>query len=175
MANYAKQGLNTGYYGAEGGFMPIFSCGAQSLAPSLLTGDGSHMSFWTSIVIHVAALALNLAANITFMTASHSDGKDLLWAWALFSLIAHATAVIGTLTYTGFVRNTLGMPNVLTLGFGLFFGAIVATGKISYSHSDMAADAIENVLYNLSIVMQVFGMSSVLVNSIVASSKSGGL
>ena len=59
-----KQQSNTGYYGAEGGIMPIFSFGAQPLAPSLLTGDGSHMSFWVSVAIHVAALALNLSANI---------------------------------------------------------------------------------------------------------------
>jgi hypothetical protein len=175
MANYAKQGSNTGYYGADGGLMPVFSCGAQALAPSLLTGDGSHMTFWTAVVIHVAALALNLSANIVFMMASHSDGADLLWAWALFSLITHTIAVLGTLTYTGFVRNALGMPNLLMLVFGLFFGAIVATGKISYAHSGMAADAAENVLYNLSIVFQVFGLSSVLINAIVASSKSGGL
>jgi hypothetical protein len=175
MANYAKQGAATGFYGEQGGIMPVFSCGAQALAPSLLTGDGSHMSFWVAIVVHVAALALNLAANITFFTASHSDGQDLLWTWALFSLIAHTLAVLGTLTYTGFVRNALGMPNVLTFMFGLFFGAIVATGKISYAHSSMPADSTENVLYNLSIVFQVFGMSSVLVNAIVASSKSGGL
>jgi hypothetical protein len=175
MANYAKQGPNTGYYGADGGIMPVFSCGAQALAPSLLTGDGSHMSFWVAIVIHVTALTLNLAANVVFFSADHSSGADLLWTWALFSLIAHTVAVLGTLTYTGFIRNALGMPNVLMFGFGLFFGAIVATGKISYAHSGMAADAAENVLYNLSIVFQVFGMSSVLVNAIVASSKSGGL
>jgi len=175
MANYAKQGPSTGYYGSDGGIMPVFSCGSQALAPSLLTGDGSHMTFWLAVVIHVTALSLNLAANIVFMTASHNNGMDLLWAWALFSLIAHSVAVLGTLTYTAFVRNALGMPNVLMLGFGLFFGAVVATGKISYAHSGMPADSTENVLYNLSIVFQVFGMSSVLINSIVASSKSGGL
>ena len=175
MANYAKQGPATGYYGAEGGLMPIFSCGAKPLAPSLLTGDGSHMTFWTSIVLHVAALALNLSANIVFFTADHSEGMDLYWTWALFSLIAHAVAVLGTLTYTGFVRGALDMPIVLMFGFGLFFAAIVATGKISFAHSGMPADSIENVLYNLSIVFQTFGMSSVLVNAVVASSKSGGL
>jgi len=174
MTNYAKQ-PNTGYYGSEGGIMPVFSCGAQALSPSLLTGDGSHMSFWTAVVIHVAALALNLAANITFFTASRSgESNDLHWTWAIFSLVAHTLAVLGTLTYTGFVRSALGMPNVLVLVIGLFFGAIVATGKISYAQSE-DADAAENVLYNLSIVFQIFGMSSVLVNAIVVSSKSGGL
>lgn len=177
MTNYAKQ-PNTGYYGSEGGIMPVLSCGAQALAPSLLTGDGSHMSFWTAVVIHVAALALNLAANITFLTSSRID---IHLTWALFSLVAHTLAVLGTLTYTGFVRSAVGMPNVLVLLIGLFFGAIVATGKISYAQSVMedadadAPHAAGDLLYNLSIVFQIFGMSSVLVNAIVVSSKSGGL
>jgi hypothetical protein len=45
----------------------------------MLTGDGSHMGFWTAVVLHVAALALNITCNIIFFTASHSDGQDLLW------------------------------------------------------------------------------------------------
>jgi hypothetical protein len=174
MPTFKKQ-ADTGYYGAEGGVMPIFSCGSQPLAPSLLTGDGSHMVFWTSAAIHVVALALNMAANIVFFTASHSENMDLLWTWALFSLIAHAIAVLGTLTYTGFVRNALSMPMVLTLGNGLFFGSIVATAKVSFAHSGMPADSTENVLYNLAILFQVFGMSSIMSNSLVAASKSGGL
>jgi len=170
-----KQGADTGYYGVDGGINAVFSCGASALAPSLLTGDGSHLSFWIAIFVHVAALCLNVAANVVFFSASTSAGADLFWIWAVFSLLAHTTAVVGTLVYTGFVRSPLGMPNVLTLGFGLFFGAIVATGKILYAHSTMAANSAENVLYNLSVVFQVFGMSSVLVNAICAAAKSGGI
>ena len=170
-----KKGADTGSYGAEGGIMPIFSCGSQALAPSLLTGDGSHMALWTSVVIHVAALALNMAANIVFMTASHSTGMDLWWTWAIFSLIAHAIAVLGTLVYTGFVRNALSMPTILTLGTGLFLGAIVATAKISFAHSGMPADSTENVLYNLSAIFQVFGFASIMSNAMVAAAKAGGI
>lgn len=168
-----KQGPNTGYYGADGGIMPVFSCGAQALAPSLLTGDGSHMTFWTSIVIHVAALALNLSANIVFFTADHSEGADLVWSWALFGLITEVVAVLGVLTYVGFVKDTLSMPLILTLGFGLFFGSITAMAKISFAHSSFPADSTEVVLYNSAIVMQIMGMASVLVNAICASAKSG--
>ena len=170
-----KQGAGTTYYAPDGGIMPVFSCGASALAPSLLTGDGSHMSFWVAFVVHCVALCLNLSANIVFFTADHSSGADLFWVWAMFSLLAHTTAVVGTLVYTGFVRSPFGMPNVLTLGIGLFFGAIVATGKISYAHSGMAANSAENVLYNLSVVFQVFGMSSILVNAICVAAKSGGI
>ena len=57
MAKRLSPSAQTGYYGAEGGIMPVFSCGAQPLAPSFLTG-GTHMGLWTAVVIHVAALAL---------------------------------------------------------------------------------------------------------------------
>ena len=67
------------------------------------------------------------------------------------------------------------MPNILVVGIGLFFGAIVATGTISYAHASMAANSHENVLYNLSVIFQVFGMASILVNAICAASKSGGI
>jgi hypothetical protein len=170
-----KKAADTGYYGADGGIMPLFSCGSQALAPSLLTGDGSHMALWASVLIHVTALALNLAANIVFFTSSHAPGMDLVWTWALFSLIAHILAVVGTLVYTGFVRNALTMPTVLTLGTGLFFGAIVATSKVSFAHSGMPADSTENVLYNLSVIFQVFGMASIMSNAIVAAANAGGI
>lgn len=70
---------STGYYGAEGSIMPVFSCGAQPLAPSFLT-DGSHMGFWTAIVIHVAALGLNITANILFLVSDMAKGADLMWS-----------------------------------------------------------------------------------------------
>jgi hypothetical protein len=78
-ANRLNPGPGTSYYGADGGILPIFSFGSKPLAPSMLTGDGSHMGFWTAVVLHVAALALNITCNIIFFTASHSDGQDLLW------------------------------------------------------------------------------------------------
>ena len=175
MATPYKKSSDTGYYGAEGGIMPLFSCGSQALAPSLLSGDGSHMALWTSVLIHVTALALNLAANCIFFTASRSTGADLIWVWALYSIISHCLAVVGTLVYTGFVRNSLSMPTVLTIGTGLFFGAIVATTKCSYAHSGLPADSTENVLYNLSTVFQVFGMASILSNAVVAAARAGGI
>ena len=175
MAVAFKKGAETGYYGADGGVMPIFSCGAQALAPSLLTGDGSHMTFWTSVVIHVAALAINMAANIVFFTASHSDGADLIWTWSLYSLIAHAVAVLGTLTYTAFVRSAVSMPTMLTLGLGLFLSALLATMKTGLMHVSFPADSTENVLFNLSVLFQCFGLSSIVANAFVASAKSGGL
>ena len=170
-----KKGGETGYYGADGGLTPLFSCGSQALAPSLLTGDGSHMALWASVLIHVAALALNLAANIVFFTSSHAPGMDNAWIWALFSLIGHILAVVGTLTFTGFVRNALTMPTVLTLGTGLFFGAIVATAKVSFAHNGMPAESAECVLYNLSTLFQVFGMASIMSNAIVAAARAGGI
>ena len=68
----------TGYYGVEGGIAPLWSCGAQPLAKSFLTGDGSHMNLWTSVVLHVAALAFNMAANIIFFVNSGETAADLL-------------------------------------------------------------------------------------------------
>lgn len=156
--------------------MPIFSCGAQALAPSLLTGDGTHMTFWYNVVLHVAAMALNLSANIVYFTSTHTDGADLLFAWALTSTLAHTLAVVGVLAYTGFVKDALGMPNVLTLLLGLFVGALVATGKVAYAHSgSFAADSAENILFNTSLVFQSLGLASILVSAICAASKSGGL
>ena len=175
MAAFKKSGVDTGYYGEQGGVMPLFSCGGQALAPSLLTGDGSHMLFWMSVLVHVVALALNITANVVFFTASHSSGMDLLWFWALSSLIGHLMAVVGTLVYTGFVRNALSMPTVLTLGMTLFLGALVATAKVSFAHSGLPADSTENVFYNASAFFQVMGIASIMVNSLVVAARSGGI
>lgn len=166
---------STGYYGADGGVMPVFSFGAAKLAPSLLTGDSSHMTLWTSIVIHVVALALTIAANVVFFTHERSEGLDLYWTWAVVSIVSQCVAVVGTLLYTGFVKNALGMPNTLVLGFGLFFLSIVSSAKISFAHSGLPADSTENVLYNLAIVFQIFGMSSIIVNAICVAGGKGGL
>lgn len=170
-----KSGMNTGYYGAQGGIMPLFSCGAQALAPSLLTGDGSHMGLWTSVVLHVAALAINMSANIVFFTASHSEGADLGWTWALVSLLFHVLAVLATLTYTGFVKNALSMPTTFTFMLGFFSVALVATAKISFLHASFPADSVEVVLYNLSIVFQALGLASIFANAFACAAKSGGL
>ena len=166
---------NVGYYGADGGIAPVFSCGAQALAPSFLTGDGSHMGLWTSVVIHVVALSLTIAANIVFFTADRSEGLDLLWGWALSSLLMHALGVLGTLVTTAFVKDVLAVPMINTLGAGLFLGGLIATAKISYAHSGLPADSTENVLYNFALFFQVFGVASIVCNGFCAASKKGGL
>ena len=95
---------STGYYGAQGGIMPVLSFGAQALAHSFLT-TGSHMGFWTAIVIHVAALTLNITANSLFFASDGAtDTNDLMWGWAISSLIGHTLAVIGVLAHVGFVK-----------------------------------------------------------------------
>jgi len=170
-----KSGMNTGFYGAQGAIAPLFSCGAQALAPSLLTGDGSHMGLWTSVVLHVAALAINMSANIVFFTASHSEGADLGWTWALVSLLFHVLAVLATLTYTGFVKDALAMPSTLTFMLGFFSIALVATAKISFLHASFPADSVEVVLYNLALTFQALGLSSVLANALACASKAGGI
>lgn len=70
--------LPTGYYGPEGGLAPIFSCGRVKLAPSFLTGSGMHSHLWVSLLVHVAALVTNLAANIAFVSNSYDNSSDLL-------------------------------------------------------------------------------------------------
>jgi hypothetical protein len=170
-----KAGQSTGYYGANGGIMPIFSCGAQPLAPSFLTGNGSHLNLWVSVVIHVAALALTITANAIFMSADRSQGLDLLWGWSLSSIIGHTLAVLGTLVATALIKDTLAAPLVNTLGCGMFLGALVATGKLSYSHSGLPADAAENVTLNLALFFQSFGLASLAANGLCAASKAGGI
>ena len=71
--------IKTGYIGEDGGIIaPLFSFGRVSLAPSYLTGDGSHMTLWTSILLHVIAVCLNLVANISFFVNSSATAADLL-------------------------------------------------------------------------------------------------
>ena len=90
----------TGYYGVEGGVMPLLSCGSKPLASSFLTGDGSHMVLWTSVALHVIALVLNVTANSVFI--SNYDARGVMLGWALSSLIMHCLAVLGTVLVTGF-------------------------------------------------------------------------
>lgn len=170
-----SKGANTGYYGAEGGIAPVFSCGASPLAPSFLTGDGSHMGLWTSVVIHLTALALTITANCIFFAADRSVGADLYWGWALSSLIMHAVAVLSVVVSTGFVKDSLSMPLANTFGGGLVLGALVATAKVSFAHSGLPADSSENVLYNLALLFQAFGIASLAANGLAAASNKGGI
>ena len=164
---------SVGYYGAEGDIAPVFSCGGQPLAPSFLTGDGSHMGLWVSVAIHLVALALTVTSNIVFFTADRSEGLDLVWGWALSSLIGQSCAVLGTVVSTGFVKDCLSMPIMNTFGAGLFLCAFIATAKVSYSHSGLPADASENVLFNFALLFQGFGIASIVSNGLTcASSKS---
>jgi hypothetical protein len=101
---------------------------------------------WTSVILHVAALALNLTANITFFVNSTDATADLLWTWAVTSLIAHSLAVVGTVVITGFVKDVFTTPLINTLLMGLFLGGILATAKISYTHGlAQEATSTENV------------------------------
>lgn len=155
--------------------MPVFSFGAQPLAPSFLTGNGSHVGLWTAIILHVAALALTITANALFFAADRSTGLDLLWGWALSSLIGEILAVLGTLVATAFIKSPVHQPLLNTLIFGLFLGTFIATTKISYAHSGLPADSAENVTYNLAIFFQGFGIASIAANALCAASKLGGI
>jgi hypothetical protein len=171
-----QAGKATGYYGVDGGIAPLFSCGASPLAPSFLTGNGSHMVLWTSIILHVAALALNLTANIAFFINSGETAADLLFTWGLTSLIMHTLAVLGTVAVTAFVKDVFSTPLINTLGMGLFLGGILATAKISYTHGlSQEATSTENVTYNLSLFFQALAFGSILANAVTAASSKGGL
>jgi hypothetical protein len=164
----------TGYYGADGGIMPLFSFGAQPLAPSFLTGSGSHLVLWTSIVLHVVALVLTISANAVYF-ASDRTSVDLFMGWAVSSITMHALAVLGTLVSTALIKDVLMAPLVNTLGAGLFTGGLLATAKIAYAHSAMPADSAEVVLYNLALFFQGFAASSILANGFCAAAKTGGI
>ena len=167
-------GKATGYYGADGTIMPLFSFGAQPLAPSFLTGSGSHMVLWTSITLHVIALALTVSANAVYFAA---DGAklDLFQGWAISSITMHSLAVLGTLVSTALIKDVLMAPLVNTLGAGLFTGGLLATAKIAYAHSNMPADSAEVILYNLALFFQGFAAASILANGFCAAAKTGGI
>lgn len=129
------------FSGAEGGIItPLLSFGRVPLAPSFLTGNGAHMTLWTSVLLHVIAVAANLTANITLFIDSSKTSTDALMGWAIVSLAAHTLAVVGTVVYTAFVKNTFDWPLLATLGIGLFLSALLATAKISYFHSTTGKD-----------------------------------
>lgn len=157
--------------------MPIFSCGGSPLAPSFLTGDGKHMTLWASVVLHVIALGLNLAANIAFFVNSGDTASDLLMGWAICSLSMHLIAVVGTLVTTAFVRDVFKQPILNTVGVGLFLGALLATAKVSYTHGlappPQSPTSVENVNYNLSLFFQGFAIASLFANSMCSHDKGG--
>lgn len=154
--------------------MPLFSCGGSPLAQSFLTGDGKHMTLWFSVVLHVIAIGLNLAANVAFFVNSSDTASDLLMGWAVCSLLMHLVAVIGTLVTTAFIRDVFKQPMLNTLGIGLFLGALLATAKVSYTHGlSQPATSVENVNYNLSLFFQGFAIASLFANSMCSHDKGG--
>jgi hypothetical protein len=162
-------GKGTSYYGVEGSITPIFSCGAVRLAPSFLTGNGSHLVLWVSVIIHIIAVGLNTAANIAFFVNSGDTAADVLMGWAICSMTMHTIAVIGTVLSTAFVKDVFSTPLVNTLGFALFMGGLMATLKASYTHgAAQPANSVENVNYNLSLLFQAFGVASLLSNALCA-------
>ena len=177
--NHARSKVDTAYYGAEGGIVaPLFSCGSMPLAPSFLTGNGSHMVLWTSVVIHVMALVFNIAANVLFFAKSGDTAADLLWTWSISSLAMHTIGVLGTVVSTALVKDSFVMPLVNTLGVGLFLGGILATAKISYTHGlSQPAQTGENIFFNLSLFAQSFGIASLVSNALCALSirSNGGI
>ena len=148
--------IATGYYATDGGIAPLFSCGGKPLAPSFLTGNGSHVALWTSVLIHVVALAFNTAANLLFFVASDSS-SDFMNILAIMSLALHATAVIGTVVSTGFIKDVFAMPLFNTVGAGLFFMGFAATGVLAnYHFTDSGSDTGENICYMFSLIFQAF-------------------
>lgn len=168
--------VQTSYYGADGSIAPVFSFGRLPLAPSVLTGDGSHMGLWTSVLLHVAALALTITANALFFSNSTDATKKLYIGWAVCSLVMSVLAVLGTVVSTALVRDAFSMPLMNTLLFGLFLGCLLATAKISYLHSvGFPSDSGENITYNLALGFQVFALASIVANGACAISKKGGI
>lgn len=172
----ARSKLETAYYGADGSVAPLFSCGGTPLAPSFLTGNGSHMVLWTSVVIHLAALALNLTANILFFAKSGDTASDLLFSWALTSMLMHTAGVLGTVVSTAMIKDSFTAPLMNTIGVGLFLGGILATAKISYTHGlSQPATSGENITFNLSLFFQSFGIASLVSNALCALSLKSGI
>jgi len=169
--------LDTSYYGQNGGIAPLFSCGSQALAPSFLTGNGSHMVLWTSVVIHLLALALNMTANIMFLVNIDSAMTLDLWTgWAVTSLLMHSLGVIGAVVCTGIFKDPFATPLINTVGIGFFLCGVLATAKISYTHSlTHTAESGENVTYNLSLFFQAFGIASLVSNGLCALSTKVGI
>jgi hypothetical protein len=167
-----KQGLSTGYYGTDGSIMPVFSCGSMPLSPSFLSGDGKHLTLWLSIVLHVVALGLNMAANIAFFVNSSETEADIIIGWAACSFSMHILAVLGTVVSTAFIRDVFKQPIINTIGLGLFVGALLATAKVSYTHGlTHPATSVENINYNLSLFFQGFALASLFANSICSHGK----
>lgn len=168
--------ISTDYYGKGGSIMPVFSFGRLPLMPSVLTGDGSHMNLWISVVLHVVALALTITANALFFSDANDSTKRLYIGWAIFSMLLFILAVAGTVVSTALIRDSFSMPLLNTFLGGCFLGSLVATIKISYLHGALlSSDSGENITYNLAIAAQVFAIASVISNGACALSKKGGI
>ena len=129
---------------------------------------------WTSIVVHVASLALTVTANALFFHNSGDNARDLYVGWAACSLAFLAIGVLGTVITTAFVRDVFSMPLVNTFGTGLFLGALLATAKIAYLHGvSFPTDSGEVICYNLALFFQSFGLASLISNSLCALSNKG--
>jgi len=168
--------MSTSYYGEDGSIAPVFSFGRTPLAPSVLTGDGSHVGLWTSVVLHFAALALTVTANALFFANSGSTASHISIGWAVASLTMFSLAVVGTVVSTALVRDAFSMPMLNTLIVGLFLGALVATAKIAYLHGyGFPSDSGEVVTFNLALFFQSFAIASITSNGACALSKKGGI
>ena len=169
-----KSGQSTGYYGADGGLAPLFSFGGQPLAKSFLTGSGSHLVLWTSVLIHLAALGLTIAANVLFLTEVTDATKELYTGWSICSLSFFSIGVLGTVVATGLIKDVFSYPLLNTAGMGFFLGGFMATAKIGYLHGvSFKTDEPEVVLFNLALFFQAFAISSLLANALTAVSDKG--
>lgn len=167
--------MPTSYFGKDGSIAPILSLGRVPLAPSMLTGDGSHANLWTSVVLHVAALVLTITANSIFI----GDGgltKHHQGTWALTSTVMFTLAVLGTIASTAFIRDVFAVPMINTLIFGLFLVSFASTATLYEARTvtDGGSDG-ELVSYLLAMVAQAFALSSILANSACALSNKGGI
>lgn len=168
--------MSTSYYGQDGSIAPVFSFGRVPLAPSVLTGDGSHMNLWVSVVLHVAALALTITANSLFFANYGSTASHISIGWGVSSLTMFSLAVVGTVVSTALVRDAFSMPMLNTLIVGLFLGALVATAKVAYLNGiSFPADSGEVVTFNLALFFQSFAIASITANGACALSKKGGI
>jgi hypothetical protein len=178
--------MQTSYFGKDGSIAPILSMGRVALAPSMLTGDGSHANLWTSVVLHVAALVLTITANSIFIGDGGLNGHHAQGTWAFTSTLMFTLAVLGTIASTAFVRDVFAVPMINTLIFGLFLVSfsstvtlyesrvVVYSGNVSGVLDDGGSDG-ELVSYLMAMVAQAFALSSILANAACALANKGGI
>ena len=168
--------VQTGYFASDGSISPVFSFGRVPLVPSVLTGDGSHMNLWVSVLLHVAALVLTITANSIFFAKSGSTASHISIGWGVSSIAMFSLAVVGTVVSTALVRDAFSMPMLNTLIVGLFLGALIATAKIAYLNGvSFPSDSGEVVTFNLALFFQSFAIASIAANGACALSKKGGI